>query len=426
MAHTTNPLKTDSDGDGLTDGFEVHAAKATDPSKVDTDGDLAGDGQEVLGLLGYKTDPTDPDTDGDGLNDYAEMTTGSGDPYITSPLLVDTDDDDLDDLEEVTAGSDTYLTDPTDTDTDDDGLTDGEEAVGGDDTYVTNPTSKDTDGDGFPDKYEGDNGANPTDPNSKPPGLLAGTMLLKVTGDDDWVHQADGSFVANGVVTFASFGSGSAEGVARSLIAREGLWQKEGAAPDQGGQVASAPAVSPATLQRLLRPAAEDIKLSIDGTVTVSANGIEVTAEGDLLVPLGGGMSVTLATDSAYEADPVTGVVTVTGTMNQNVQIGPWGFARFDTFNASRKVTINTRTGEIKGKATVRLTMIPGPAPQYNTLTSSFIFTPTARALYLYTRDASETVFLDMIGMDNDFTMGEVELSHQRRKGVRTGARSSY
>jgi hypothetical protein len=406
---TTNPLKPDSDGDGLADGFEVHSIKATDPSDPDTDGDLAGDGQEVLGLLGYKTDPTDPDSDGDGLNDYAEMTTGSGDPYVTSPLLADTDADGLDDQEEVTEGSDDYFTDPTDADSDDDGLSDGEEAVDGDDGWVTNSTSKDTDGDGFPDKYEGDNGADPTDANNKPPGLLAGSMLLQVTGDDDWVKQTDGSFVADGVVTFTSFGSGAAQRAVRSSMAATGLWRGT-AAPERGSQGAHAPVVSPAALQRLLRPADVEIKLSIDGRVTVSADGLEVTADGDLLVPLGGGVTVTLAEDSDYEADPVTGVVTVTGTMKQNVQIGPWGFARFDTFDESRQVTIDTRTGEIRGKATVRLTMIPGPVPQHNTLTSSFIFTPTARALYLYTRDATENVFLDMIGMDNDYTMGEAEL----------------
>jgi hypothetical protein len=58
--------KRDSDGDGLSDGTEVHRYY-TNPTTADTDGDLVNDGQEVKS----DTDPLDPtngtDRDHDGV-----------------------------------------------------------------------------------------------------------------------------------------------------------------------------------------------------------------------------------------------------------------------------------------------------------------------------------------------------------------------
>lgn len=71
----------DSDGDGLTDSYEVQVG--TNPFDPDTDKDGLSDGEEVLN---FKTDPLNPDTDWDGLKDGAEIIT-----YKTDALNPDTD-----------------------------------------------------------------------------------------------------------------------------------------------------------------------------------------------------------------------------------------------------------------------------------------------------------------------------------------------
>src|ERR1019366_7569668 len=53
----TNPLKADTDGDGLTDGQEI--ARGLNPLSADTDGDGIPDGLELrLGLNPLVADPT--------------------------------------------------------------------------------------------------------------------------------------------------------------------------------------------------------------------------------------------------------------------------------------------------------------------------------------------------------------------------------
>ena len=81
-AYTVSGGEIDSDGDGLTDDYELQIG--TDPFNPDTDGDGLSDGEEVLR---YKTDPLNPDSDYDGLKDGAEVFT-----YKTNPLDPDTDD----------------------------------------------------------------------------------------------------------------------------------------------------------------------------------------------------------------------------------------------------------------------------------------------------------------------------------------------
>jgi hypothetical protein len=55
---------TDRDGDGLTDAYERLVSK-TDPNNSDTDGDGVLDGWEIV----FGTDPKNPDSDGDGVID---------------------------------------------------------------------------------------------------------------------------------------------------------------------------------------------------------------------------------------------------------------------------------------------------------------------------------------------------------------------
>lgn len=434
QAGPTDPEDADSDDDGLQDGFEVAAETVTDPRDADSDGDGASDGEEVLGTLGYVTDPTDSDTDDDGLDDHFEMITGTNNSYVTSPLAADSDNDGLDDQEEVTAGSDGFVTNPTKADSDADGLDDQEEVTAGDDGYLTDPTKADTDGDGFSDKYEADYGTDPLDPKDKPEEVVVGSVSLEVGTGTVWVVKPDGSYVATGTIKLSGFGSGENRAVRRALkanLSRKGrgirmsrglghiqgspldrAWTRSGDRPERDGKVAPGPPALVRPLrEKLLRPQQTQPAVTISGTLTVSADGSQVTAAGRLVVSLGGADTMTLASNSTYAIDPVTGVLTVTGSLDNNVQIGPWGFARFDSFDSSTRVTIDLNTGVVRGKAIARLTMIPGPAPQDNTFTARFVFTPTAKLLRLYTKGATETIPLDMVGLDNDFTLGEAELT---------------
>jgi hypothetical protein len=151
----TDPALADTDGDGLTDGFEVLAG--TDPLAADTDRDGLSDGAETTG----GTNPLVADTDGDGIQDGAEGVTG------TNPLLADTDSDGLLDGAEGAAG-----TNPLVADTDGDGLSDSAETNTG--IYVSgtntgsNPRVADTDGDGRNDGAEVALGISPLDPVAYP------------------------------------------------------------------------------------------------------------------------------------------------------------------------------------------------------------------------------------------------------------------
>ena len=115
---------------------------STDPTKSDTDEDGLSDSEEVLGLLGFKSNPTVPDTDGDGLSDsqerniYSLLKDGlreellnSGffeDPIVTNPTIPDTDGDGLTDFEEINIEPD-FRSNPLEIDTDGDLLTDSQE-----------------------------------------------------------------------------------------------------------------------------------------------------------------------------------------------------------------------------------------------------------------------------------------------------------
>ncbi|WP_226671325.1 polymorphic toxin-type HINT domain-containing protein [Metabacillus litoralis] len=123
LTYKTNPLKADTDGDGLSDSFEMQQSY-TNPLKIDSDGNGIGDERE--------------DIDGDKLTNKQEQ------ELHTNPLKSDTDEDGLSDGEEVKAS-----TNPTEGDTDQDKLLDGEEPALG-----FQPTNQDTDGNGIIDGDE--------------------------------------------------------------------------------------------------------------------------------------------------------------------------------------------------------------------------------------------------------------------------------
>ncbi len=191
----TNPLINDTDWDGLSDSFEVLICN-TDPLSEDSDRDGVEDGAEVLI---YHSNPQLKDSDGDLLSDYKEIYELGSNPnsndtdgdlmpdfweYVNNLDLNfddsqnDEDGDGLVNLGEYFAGTDVYnpdtdsdnltdgdevhiyLTNPLNADTDYDTLTDWEEIM----KYGTNPFLIDSDGDGYSDRTEIEDGTDPNDP----------------------------------------------------------------------------------------------------------------------------------------------------------------------------------------------------------------------------------------------------------------------
>ena len=122
----SSPFSTESDGDGLSDYFEIIVmGQQTMPGLADTDDDGVMDGDEDFDLDGVSnimerdlgTDPTKLDSDGDGISDMA-MILGE---YMGS-ITGDSDGDGLSDESEARMG-----TDPLHVDSDRDGIPDGQE-----------------------------------------------------------------------------------------------------------------------------------------------------------------------------------------------------------------------------------------------------------------------------------------------------------
>ncbi len=116
-AFGADPTKTDTDGDGLTDEFEIKFGYPyLKPDNKDSNNNGVNDADE--------------DSDGDGLTNLQEQ------QYKTLPLSADSDGDGLSDKDEIFI----YKTDPNNSDTDGDGIIDGREVANG-----SNPLVKDAD-----------------------------------------------------------------------------------------------------------------------------------------------------------------------------------------------------------------------------------------------------------------------------------------
>jgi hypothetical protein len=171
--HLTNPLSRDSDNDGMPDKYEIDNGLSPN-NNSDAESDSDDDGLNNLEEFGTGTNPLNPDTDEDGLSDFEELRVYFTDPLnkdsdsdglpdkyeidnSLSPIdngdaQLDSDDDGLSNLEEFKIG-----TDPNNTDTDGDGVSDGEEVT----EYGTNALKKDTDGDSIDDNIEVARGTDP-------------------------------------------------------------------------------------------------------------------------------------------------------------------------------------------------------------------------------------------------------------------------
>lgn len=141
-----NKMLLDSDGDLIPDDIEAKLNLST--SRDDTDNDGLEDFYEVTKTI---TDPLKNDSDGDGIGDADEDLDNDGlknsQEFIleTNPKLTDTDNDELIDGFEVG----TFKSSPLKVDTDEDGLNDGAEYRLG-----TDPNNSDSDKDGEKDSNE--------------------------------------------------------------------------------------------------------------------------------------------------------------------------------------------------------------------------------------------------------------------------------
>jgi hypothetical protein len=205
--HQTNPLKWDSDDDGLPDDWEIlHGLDPNDDGSTDpangANGDPDGDGLTNEFEYWYYADPHLADTDGDGLNDFDEVLV-----YYTYPDSSDTDWDGLNDYAEVF----TYGTDPWNWDSDDDTLEDGEEVL----THGTNPLEMDTDGDWMWDDWEL---ANNLDPTNAADGLLdADSDSLANQLEFVFLDQGYDPFVANNAAAFPWAGDPDWDGLTTQI-----------------------------------------------------------------------------------------------------------------------------------------------------------------------------------------------------------------
>ena len=142
----------DTDGDGLSDAFEIeNSAAGYDPNVDDSETDFDDDGSTVEEELARLTDVLDPDTDDDGFFDGAETNDDDGDGVFTFVSY------------DFTTNRGDTGTDPLVADSDEDGLLDGAEPPLG-----ANPNLFDTDGDGVEDGVEVEFGTDPNDSSEFP------------------------------------------------------------------------------------------------------------------------------------------------------------------------------------------------------------------------------------------------------------------
>ncbi|VAW72830.1 hypothetical protein MNBD_GAMMA15-2036, partial [hydrothermal vent metagenome] len=175
----SSPLLSDSDNDGVLDGNETSPTADTDRDGIinlldeDSDNDGLTDGAE--NLIG--TNPLRVDSNSNGIPDGSEDGDADGLPNFeevnenTDPANPDSDNDGLLDGEEVVAGADGFITDPLRPDTDGDGMLDGYESRFGLDPTAPDDASNDPDNDGLTNLEESRLGTDPFNPDIVAPNV---------------------------------------------------------------------------------------------------------------------------------------------------------------------------------------------------------------------------------------------------------------
>ncbi len=177
QADESSPRALDTDQDDLSDGVEDNNANGIPEAfetiswSTDTDCDGVGDGDEVLR---YLTNPLRADTDGDGLTDGVELGVTSSVAGSLCAISIVPDQDP------------TTQTNPRSVDSDGDGVRDDEEDAnlnGRVDAGELDPLNEDTDGDSISDGDELRLGTAPLDPTDPPAEQASG--LATVCGGAD-------------------------------------------------------------------------------------------------------------------------------------------------------------------------------------------------------------------------------------------------
>jgi len=208
----TNPYDIDTDGDGLTDTWELsngwnprrddsavdidsdgldsvkEMELKTDPELADSDGDLMNDGWEFSNQLNPLVNDADEDPDKDGLKNLDEFRNN------TLAQNADSDMDSLSDSWEIDNGWDP-LKNAIENDSDSDGLTDFEEF-----RYKTDIDSVDTDNDKITDWDEIKNNLNPlvNDANEDPDSDGLDNVSEIDLGSDPFLKDTDSDGIPDG------------------------------------------------------------------------------------------------------------------------------------------------------------------------------------------------------------------------------------
>ena len=183
----TDPFNNDTDDDGIPDGWEV--TWATDPLVHDSADDPDNDGwdkdhdsvvehhERFTNLQEYLngTDPLNSDTDRDGMGDGFEAL------YGLNPRSADDADDDPDDDGMVNSMEHLARTDPTDSDTDGDGMDDGYEMRWELDPLSATDAAGDLDGDGLSNLDEYQVGTNISHPDTDGDGVIDGQDVVPLS-----------------------------------------------------------------------------------------------------------------------------------------------------------------------------------------------------------------------------------------------------
>jgi hypothetical protein len=166
----TNPNNPDSDGDTLPDAWEIkYDFNPNDNGTINTDNGKEGDPDYDNLLNGdeykYGTSPLESDSDKDGMPDGWEVE-NELEPMGPSDVDYDDDSDGLTNVQEFLNG-----TNPNNNDTDSDNIPDGWEVNHGLDPSNSNDSSEDPDGDGITNFQEYVNGTNPKDNDTDDDGI---------------------------------------------------------------------------------------------------------------------------------------------------------------------------------------------------------------------------------------------------------------